>query len=44
MKENDKLEVSDLNRIFGAGLFEGLKSNQSLTLLAFMIKQYTIMF
>ena len=44
-KERDGgVEISDLNRMFGSTLFEGLKSNQSLTLLAYMIKHQKSMF
>jgi hypothetical protein len=39
-----KLEVSDLNRMFGSLLFEGLKSNHSLTLLAYLISTHELMF
>lgn len=32
-----QMEISDLNRIFGSALFDGIKMNQSLTLLVYLI-------
>ena len=39
-----KLEASDFNRMFGSVLFENLKSNHSLTLIAYLISTHEMMF